>query len=128
MDTMTRKQEALALLARLDDGEELTRTESERLTYITIERGYPTIAAHPAELEKYRQADPIHWYHIHVDKCLTLPLPRGYRWVVVSQTEGSEYRVAWALITTASTAIPADMHRGATLHVAMLKAWWSIQA
>lgn len=126
-EVKTRKQEALELLALLDNGDELTWDESERLTYITIEQGYPIFQQHPDELEKYREADPIHWYHIHVDKCLTLPLSDGYRWVVVSPTAGSEYLVAWALITTASTALPANMHRGASLPIAMLKAWWSIQ-
>lgn len=119
MDTTTRKQEALSLLALLDKGDELTRAESERLTYLTIEQGYPTIAALPVEMEKYREADPVHWYHIHVDNCLMLPIPDGWFW-----------KTRYPVLIRAEL-YSADGQRVAdsfarSLPVAMLKTWWTL--
>lgn len=113
----TRKAEALELLAILESGGELTRKQSYRLTFITIEQAFPIIRQHPEELEKFREHEK--WYHISVDECLSLEIP-GKEWVLYPSWGVGIYEVEGyheLVVKVENKSLP----------FAMLKAYWLIQ-
>lgn len=118
MDKQSRKQEALALLEKLDKGEELTTEQSYRLTFITIEQGYPSIAALPDQLAKFREHHQ--WYHISAEHCRHLPLPEHWFWSLRTPV------FPRAEIFDADTSRVACEY-ASSLPIAMLKAWWTLQ-
>lgn len=118
METKTRKAEALALLALLDKGDELTDKESYRLTYLTIEQGYPIIRETPGELEKFREHHQ--WYHISAEHSRNLPLPEGWYWMLRTPVQ------TMAEIYNTDGLRQVKMF-ARYLPVAMLKCWWALQ-
>ncbi len=145
--TKTRKAEALELLA-LDAQDVLHRRHINRLT--AEQAGYEVRKVHyglaPREnpfrfalywneknVGQVPNADSeVVWaqaprFCSSVDACLMLPKPDGYFWTLCSLTE-NELSFAQASL---GAVYPNDwlyLHRGNSLPIAMLKAWWSIQS
>lgn len=133
MDTKTRKQEALDLLA-LDT---LTYEQAERLNYLTATAAGMNTFYDPDNLfseftasrdwvrtgyhdpDNNNMAHELPEYCTSVDACIALPLPDGCWWLMTSRAPN----------TRCSAAIVLERHRqyAATIPLAMLKCFWAIQ-
>lgn len=122
-ETKTRKSEALALLAL----ETMTDEQEAELNLLTMNQAFPGLKE---RWQATGTTTPILTprYCDSVDECLTLPigLPvAGAWWNLHSDAHNLRYtrdKKCGARIMSLT-----DEIRGATLPLAMLKAWWSIQ-
>lgn len=139
-EVKTRRAEALALLDKIDPSDRDYLGQDKfcfHLNLWTAERAGYTIkdalggweVAPPGERLEFVSflTDAIPSYTHSVDACLSLPLPPGQRWTTASPVSGSEYVLGWAFIGGGFATTTEIMHRSATLPLAMLLAWWSMQ-